>query len=109
MKHLAAYMLLVLGGNASPAEKDIKDLLKAAGVQEDKESLACLMEKMTSKSVVDMTKEGMTKFASMPAGGSGGAAAAGAPAAGAAKAEAKKEESEEEADVDMGGLFGDDY
>lgn len=40
----------------------------------------------------------------------GAPVAAGAPAAAAKKEEPKKEEKkEEEADVDMGGLFGDDY
>ena len=54
--------------------------------------------------------EGIPKLASV--GGSAGAPAAAGDAAagGAPKVEAKKEEKvEEEANVDMGGLFGDDY
>ena len=52
MKHLAAYMLLVLGGNEHPSDKDIKKLLKEAGISEDKDSLACLMERMEDADVV---------------------------------------------------------
>merc|ERR1719498_276026 len=112
MKHLAAYMLLVLGGNASPSEKDVTKLLTDSGVKADADQIKCLMDRLKDQDIVKCTKEGMHKFASMPSGGAAAAAPAGGAAAAApaeAKKEAKKEESEEEADVDMGGLFGDDY
>ena len=108
MKHLAAYMLLVLGGNDKPTEADIKNLMKAAGVAEDKDSLKCMMDRMSGQDVVKMTNDGMKKFAAMPSGGAAAAAPAGGAAAAPAK-EAVKEVEEEEVDMDMGGLFGDDY
>merc|ERR1719498_285538 len=109
MKHLAAYMLLVLAGTAEPSEDQVSKLLKDSGVAADKDNLKLLCEKLKGKKIHEMVAEGMGKFASMPSGGAGGApAAAEAPAAG--KTEAKKEEpkkeEEEEADLDMGDLFG---
>merc|ERR1711939_91507 len=82
MKHMAAYLLLGLGGNTSPSAKDINELIK----------------------------EGTEKLASVPSGGAVAVAPAAAPAAGgaapAAEAPAKKEEAKEESDEDMGfGLF----
>lgn len=35
MKHLAAYLLAVLGGNASPSAADIKTILGAASIEAD--------------------------------------------------------------------------
>ena len=33
MRHLAAYMLLVVGGNESPSAKDVSVVLEAAGIR----------------------------------------------------------------------------
>ena len=65
-----------------------------------------MFERLAGKSIVELIAEGNKKVASLPSAGAGGA-----PAAPTKAAEAKKEEvvEEEEADVDMGGLFGDDY
>merc|ERR550514_615670 len=100
MKHLAAYMLLVLSGTAEPTEDQVSKLLKDSGVAADKDNLKTLVEKLKGKKIHEMVAEGMGKFASMPSGG-------GAPAA-SAPVEAKKDEpkEEEEADLDMGDLFG---
>ncbi|KAG0001379.1 hypothetical protein BGZ80_006192, partial [Entomortierella chlamydospora] len=80
MKYLAAYLLLTIGGNASPSAKDITALLAT------------------------LIAEGTSKLASVPAGGAGAAAApaAGGAAAKEEKAEEKKEEPKEESDDDMG-------
>ena len=52
----------------------------------------------------------LTNVGSAPAAGGAPAAAAAGPAADAGKKEEEKpEEEEEEEDMDMGGLFGDDY
>lgn len=64
-----------------------------------------MIEKVGGKSIPTLVAEGRGQFASMPAGGKGGAApaqAASAPVA--AKVEEKPKE--EEVDVDMGDLFG---
>eukprot|EP00353_Schmidingerella_taraikaensis_P003028 CAMPEP_0185567902 /NCGR_PEP_ID=MMETSP0434-20130131/1020_1 /TAXON_ID=626734 ORGANISM="Favella taraikaensis, Strain Fe Narragansett Bay" /NCGR_SAMPLE_ID=MMETSP0434 /ASSEMBLY_ACC=CAM_ASM_000379 /LENGTH=113 /DNA_ID=CAMNT_0028182243 /DNA_START=24 /DNA_END=365 /DNA_ORIENTATION=+ len=113
MKHLAAYCLLVLGGNASPSKKDVEALLKASGVTADSASLDVMMTRLEGKSIPELIKEGSGKMASMPAGGA--APAGGATAGGAGPAAPEKEqekEAEPEGDVDMGDLFGggdDDY
>lgn len=68
-----------------------------------------MIKALNGKKLHDLVRDGSKKLASVPSGGVAVAApvaAAGAPAA-AAKKEEKKEE--EAADVDMGGLFGDDY
>ena len=123
MKYLAAYSLLVLSGNASPSKSpvitvwslaadDVAKLLKEVGVQSNKEELDTMIKAVGGKKLHDLVKDGSKRLASVPSGVAV-AAPAGAPAqaAAGAPAAAKKEEKpkEEEADVDMGGLFGDDY
>jgi len=112
MKHLAAYLLLQLGGNASPSEKDIRAVLDSVGVEADSDRLGKLLSELKDKDVSQLIADGSTKLASVPSGGGGGAApaAGGGAAAGGAAAEAAeekpKEEEKEESDEDMGfGLF----
>ncbi|KAL0936466.1 60S acidic ribosomal protein P2 [Colletotrichum truncatum] len=110
MKHLAAYLLLGLGGNASPSAKDVKAVLESVGIEADDERLNKLISELEGKDINELISEGSSKLASVPSGGAGGAAPAGGAAAGgageAAKEEAPKEEEKEESDEDMGfGLF----
>ncbi|CZR54143.1 probable 60S acidic ribosomal protein P2 [Phialocephala subalpina] len=111
MKHLAAYLLLTLGGNTSPSAKDIKSVLESVGIEADDERLDTLLKELDGKDINELIAEGSSKLASVPSGGSGGGAApaAGGAAAGGAAAEEKaeeKEEEKEESDEDMGfGLF----
>ncbi|GAB1311335.1 60S acidic ribosomal protein P2 [Madurella fahalii] len=110
MKHLAAYLLLGLGGNASPSAADIKAVLESVGIEADDERLEKLLSELEGKDINELIAEGSSKLASVPSGGGGGAvAAAGAAAGGGAEApkeEEKKEEEKEESDEDMGfGLF----
>ncbi|KAL6240522.1 60S acidic ribosomal protein P2 [Rhinocladiella similis] len=111
MKHLAAYLLLGLGGNSEPSASDIKGVLSSVGVDADDERLEKLIEELKGKDISELISEGSTKLASVPSGGAGAApAAGGAAAGGAAAAEeekpAEKEEEKEESDEDMGfGLF----
>ncbi|KXX76859.1 hypothetical protein MMYC01_206726 [Madurella mycetomatis] len=109
MKHLAAYLLLGLGGNASPSAADIKALLESVGIEADDERLEKLLSELDGKDINELIAEGSTKLASVPSGGGGGAAAAGGAAAGGgaeAPKEEEKEEEKEESDEDMGfGLF----
>merc|ERR550514_1527557 len=103
MKHLAAYMLLQLAGNASPTEEQIAKLMKDSGVSADKEELKTMCEKMKGKKTHDLVAEGRGKFASMPAGGgapSGGSAPATSAPAGGKKEEEKKPEEEEDDGLD---------
>ncbi|XP_072239205.1 60S acidic ribosomal protein P2 isoform X2 [Leuresthes tenuis] len=110
MRYVAAYLLAVLGGNTSPSAKDIKDILGSVGIEADDERLNKVINELNGKDINEVMNSGLSKLASVPAGGAvaAPAAAAGAgpaPAAAEEKKEEKKEESEE-SDEDMGfGLF----
>jgi large subunit ribosomal protein LP2 len=109
MKYIAAYALLVLGGNASPKAADVEKVLKEAGIKSEAEHVERLVAAFAGKTFHELVKSGTAKLSSM--GTAVAAPAATTTAAAPAKAAAKVEEKpkEEEADVDMGGLFGDDY
>lgn len=108
MKYIAAYALLVLGGNAEPSAADVDKVLKEAGIKSEGDHVERLITALKGKKFHELVASGTKKMAASgpvaaaPAGGKAG----GAPAQAAPKEEPKKEE---EADVDMGGLFGDDY
>ncbi|KAF2146882.1 uncharacterized protein K452DRAFT_283082 [Aplosporella prunicola CBS 121167] len=108
MKNLAAYLLLQLGGNATPSAADIKSLFESVGVEADSDRLDKLVSELEGKDISELIAQGTEKLASVPSGGAGGAPAAGGAAAPAAAAEEEKpkEEEKEESDEDMGfGLF----
>ncbi|KAF5383733.1 hypothetical protein D9615_003525 [Tricholomella constricta] len=109
MRHIAAYLLLQIGGNASPSAGDIKKLLATVGIEADDSRLESLISELSSKDINQLIAEGSSKLASVPSGGGGGAAAAPTGGAAPAAAEEKKEEKveeKEESDDDMGfGLF----
>ncbi|KAL8948694.1 MAG: hypothetical protein Q9222_005142 [Ikaeria aurantiellina] len=111
MKHLAAYLLLGLGGNTSPSADDVKGVLSSVGIDADEDRLDKLIKELEGKDLQELIAEGSTKLASVPSGGGGGggaapAAAAGGEAAAAEEKPAEKEEEKEESDEDMGfGLF----
>ncbi|MCJ1474307.1 60S acidic ribosomal protein P2 [Lambiella insularis] len=113
MKHLAAYLLLGLGGNTEPSAEDIKGVLESVGIDADEDRLEKLIGELKGKDLQELIAEGSSKLASVPSGGAGGGGGGAAPAAagGAAPAAeeekpAEKEEEKEESDEDMGfGLF----
>merc|ERR1711937_843392 len=90
MKHIAAYLLCVLGGNASPSAGDVEKILASVGAEADSEKLTKLMGELEGKNIEEVIAAGTEKLASVPCG------------AAAAAEEEKKEESEEESDDDMG-------
>ncbi|XP_003453702.2 LOW QUALITY PROTEIN: 60S acidic ribosomal protein P2 [Oreochromis niloticus] len=112
MRYVAAYLLAVLGGNANPSAKDIKSILDSVGIEADDERLNKVISELNGKDINEVVNSGLSKLASVPAGGAVAAPAAAAAGGGAAapaaveeKKEEKKEESEE-SDEDMGfGLF----
>ncbi|XP_047437841.1 60S acidic ribosomal protein P2 [Mugil cephalus] len=113
MRYVAAYLLAVLGGNTSPSAKDIKAILGSVGIEADDERLNKVISELNGKDINEVMNSGLSKLASVPAGGAvaapaaaaGAAGAGAAPAAAEEKKEEKKEESEE-SDEDMGfGLF----
>ena len=103
MKHIAAFALLVLGGNEHPTAADVEKALKDAGAKADSDKVAKMIAAFEGKNFNELVASGLAKMATM---GSGPAAAAGG--AGAAKAAPEEVKKEEEEAVDMGGLFGDD-
>jgi len=111
MRHVAAYILAVIGGNASPSEADLKKILNSVGIEPVEEQLKVVVGQLAGKDVFELIAEGSSLLAGMPMGGGGGggagaAAVEAAPAEEAPKEEAKKVESESESDSDMGmGLF----
>ncbi|KAJ8587328.1 ribosomal protein 60S [Rhizopogon salebrosus TDB-379] len=111
MRHIAAYLLLQIGGNASPSAADVQKVLAAVGIEADDERLEKLISELDGKDVNALIAEGSAKLSSVPSGGavaaSAPAAGGGAPAAAAAEeAKEEKKEEKEESDDDMGfGLF----
>ena len=54
MKHLAAYLLLGLGGNTSPSAKDVKEVLGAVGIEADDERLDKLISELKGKDLQEV-------------------------------------------------------
>jgi len=106
MKYIAAYALSVLGGNAEPSAADVEKILKEAGIKSEGDHVERLITSLKGKKFHELVASGTKKMASMgPVAAPAGQAAPST----AKKVEAEKPKEEEAADVDMGGLFGDDY
>jgi large subunit ribosomal protein LP2 len=108
MRHLAAYLLLVSGGNATPSAEDVTNLLSQAGIDVDSERLNQLIADLEGKDLVELYNLGKERLVSA-GGAAGAAAAAAAPAAAAgaapAAAPAKEEKPKvEEVDALDGGM-----
>lgn len=54
MKHLAAYLLLGLGGNTAPAAPDVKKVLESVGVDADDERLDKLISELEGKDMAEV-------------------------------------------------------
>ena len=113
MKYVATYLMLVLGGNATPSADDVKTALSAVGVESDADDLGKLISELEGKDLVEILETGKERLAKFGGGGGGGGAAAGGDDAGEEAAEEKVEEEEEEMDLgggmDMFGGGGEDY
>jgi len=105
MKHIAAYLLLVLGGNKTPSADDVKGVLSAVGVEADADKLTKLLADLKDKNIDEIIESGLGKLSSVPSGGGGGAATSGSSDDAAAE-EKEEEEEEEEEEVALGGLVG---
>ena len=51
MKHLAAYLLLTIGGNASPCAEDIKAVLASVGIEADDDRVEILLKEVSGKDI----------------------------------------------------------
>lgn len=54
MKHLAAYLLLGLGGNTSPSAKDVKGVLDSVGIEADDDRLDKLISELKGKDLQEV-------------------------------------------------------
>jgi large subunit ribosomal protein LP2 len=107
MKEMATYLMLVLGGNASPSKDDITKALSSVGVEADDSKLSTLLSSLEGKDLTELLELGTSRLAKF-GGGGGGGGGGGAAAGGAAAEEAAEEEKPEEEEADLGGgdLFG---
>lgn len=55
MKHLAAYLLLTLGGNTSPSASNIKDVLSSVGIDADQDRLDKLISELEGKDLQEVS------------------------------------------------------
>ena len=56
MKHLAAYLLLTLGGNSSPSAEDIKEVLESVGIEADDDRLNTLLSELKGKDINEVCR-----------------------------------------------------
>ena len=54
MKHLAAYLLLGLGGNTSPSASDVKGVLESVGIDADEDRLDKLISELKGKDLQEV-------------------------------------------------------
>jgi large subunit ribosomal protein LP2 len=55
MKHLAAYLLLQIGGNASPSAGDVKSLLEVVGIDAEDAQLEKLISELEGKDINEVS------------------------------------------------------
>ena len=80
MRHLAAYLMLVTGGNTQPTAEDVSGVLSQAGIESDPERLTALLAELDGKDLNQVIALGKAKLMV------GGAMAASAPAAASSSA-----------------------
>ncbi len=107
MRYLAAYLLLAIGGNATPSAEDITNVVTAAGGEADADRIAALLAELEGKDINELIAAGETKLSSVTAVAAAPAASAGAAPAAAAAAPAAKPKVEEVDALDGGmDMFG---
>ena len=72
MKHMAAYLMLVLGGNESPTADDVSKALSSVGVEADSEQLTTLISELEGKDLGEVLASGEALLAKFGSGGGGG-------------------------------------
>ncbi|KAG6495848.1 60S acidic ribosomal protein P2B-like [Zingiber officinale] len=110
MKIVAAYLLVILGGNPNPSADDIRSILESVGAEAEDKRINHFLAEVKGKDITEVIAAGREKFASVPSGGSvvaigvaspGSGGAGGAPAAEEPKKEEKVEEKEESDEVKL--------
>lgn len=59
MRYVAAYLLAVLGGKASPSGADIEKILGSVGIESDAEKLKKVISELNGKSIEQLISEGI--------------------------------------------------
>lgn len=59
MRYVAAYLLAVLGGKASPSAGDIEKILGSVGIEADSEKLKKVISELNGKTIDDLIAQGM--------------------------------------------------
>lgn len=58
MRYVAAYLLAVLGGKASPTSGDIEKILSSVGIEADTEKLKKVIGELNGKNIEDLITKG---------------------------------------------------
>ena len=82
MRHLAAYLLLITGGNAAPTAEDVSAVLAQAGIESDSERLTALLKELEGKDLNECLTLGRAKL--MVGGGPSSSAPAASASSGSA-------------------------
>ena len=64
MRHVAAYLLAVLGGKESPTAADIEKILSSVGIEADSEKVKKVIGELSGKKIDDIIEEGKYNFPS---------------------------------------------
>lgn len=59
MRYVAAYVLAVLGGKASPSQNDIEKILSSVGIETDSEKLKKVISELNGKSIDELIAKGI--------------------------------------------------
>ena len=108
MKELATYLMLQIGGNATPTKGDITTALSSVGVEVDSNSIDKLFTDLEGKDIAELLEAGKEQLAKFGSGGGGGGSGSGGGAEEVVVEEEEEVEEEAEAPAGGGGLFGDD-
>lgn len=58
MRYVAAYLLAVIGGKASPAAGDIEKILSSVGIEADAEKLKKVIAELNGKDIEELIAKG---------------------------------------------------
>ncbi|MFS8004925.1 putative ribosomal protein L12 family [Helianthus anomalus] len=111
MKVVAAFLLALLGGNATPSDEDLKNILASVGADAEDDKIELLLSQVRGKDITELIASGRERLASVPSGGgvavaAVAAAGGGGDAAPATAAEEPKKEEKEDEESAEDGLFG---
>ena len=77
MKEMAAYLMLVLGGNEAPSADDVTKALSSVGVEADSDNLGKLISELEGKDLSEVLTSGTELLAKFGGGGGGGGGGSG--------------------------------